>query len=201
MAKTVLQRTLGAPVEFSGIGLHTGETAVMTVLPAPDNHGYKFQRVDLPEQPIIDADADLVIGTQRGTTLEQNGVQVHTTEHILAALYGCEVDNALIQLTGPEIPIMDGSAQAFVDAFEGASYTEQEAPRAYFKLRKNIAFEDKEKEVEMLAVPEPNNEFRLTVMVDYRSPVLGTQHASMHKLQDFKEDIAKCRTFVFLKEV
>ena len=112
MAKTVLQRTLSAPVEFSGIGLHTGETTVMTVLPAPDNHGYKFQRIDLPEQPIINADADLVVGTQRGTTLEQNGVQVHTTEHILAALYGCEVDNALIQLTGPEIPIMDGSAQA-----------------------------------------------------------------------------------------
>ena len=116
MAKTILQRTLGAPVEFSGIGLHTGETAVMTVLPAQDNYGYKFQRIDLPEQPIINADADLVVGTQRGTTLEQNGVQVHTTEHILAALYGCEVDNALIQLTGPEIPIMDGSAQAFVYA-------------------------------------------------------------------------------------
>ena len=126
----------------------------MTVLPAQDNHGYKFQRIDLPGQPIINADADLVVGTQRGTTLEQNGVQVHTPEHILAALYGCEVDNALIQLSGPEIPIMDGSAQAFVDALEGAGYKEQEAPRVYFKLRKNIAFEDKEKEVEMLAVPE-----------------------------------------------
>ena len=201
MANTVQQRTLNKPVEFSGIGLHTGETTVMTVLPAPENHGYKFQRVDLPEQPIINADADLVVGTQRGTTLEQNGAQVYTTEHILAALYGCEVDNALIQLTGPEIPIMDGSAQDFVDAFERVGYKEQEAPRVYYKLRRNIAFEDKEKGVEMLAVPEPNDEFRLTVMVDYRSPVLGTQHASMSKLQDFKEDIAKCRTFVFLKEV
>ena len=105
MAYTVQQRTLNESVKFSGIGLHTGETTVMTVLPAPENHGYKFQRVDLPEQPIINADADLVIGTQRGTTLEQNGAQVYTTEHILAALYGCEVDNALIQLTGPEIPL------------------------------------------------------------------------------------------------
>ena len=201
MANTVQQRTLNEPVEFSGIGLHTGEITIMTVLPAPENHGYKFQRVDLPEQPIINADADLVIGTQRGTTLEQNGAQVYTTEHILAALYGCEVDNALIQLTGPEIPIMDGSAQDFVDAFERVGYEEQNAPRVYYKLRRNIAFEDKEKDVEMLAVPEPNDQFRLTVMVDYRSPVLGTQHASMSKLQDFKENIAKCRTFVFLKEV
>lgn len=201
MAKTVQQRTLSKPVEFSGIGLHTGETTVMKILPASDNHGYKFQRVDLPGEPLINADADLVIGTQRGTTLEQNGAQVNTTEHILAALYGCEVDNALIQLSGPEIPIMDGSAQAFVDAFEHAGYTEQEAPRVYYKLRKNIAFVDKEKDVEMLAVPEKNDQFRLTVMVDYRSPVLGTQHASMLKLEDFKEEIAKCRTFVFLKEL
>lgn len=201
MANPVTQRTLNEPVEFTGIGLHTGETTIMTVLPAPDNHGYKFQRVDLPEEPIINADADLVIGTQRGTTLEQNGAQVFTTEHILAALYGCEVDNALIQLTGPEIPIMDGSAQDFVDAFERVGYAEQEAPRRYYKLRKNIAFEDKEKDVEMLAVLEPSDQFRLTVMVDYRSPVLGTQHASMRSLQEFKDDIAKCRTFVFLKEV
>ena len=104
MAKTVLQRTLSAPVEFSGIGLHTGETTVMTVLPAQDNHGYKFQRIDLPGQPIINADADLVVGTQRGTTLEQNGVQVHTTEHILAALYGCEVDNVPVSYTHLTLP-------------------------------------------------------------------------------------------------
>jgi UDP-3-O-[3-hydroxymyristoyl] N-acetylglucosamine deacetylase/3-hydroxyacyl-[acyl-carrier-protein] dehydratase len=201
MSNLTHQRTLTKSAEFSGIGLHTGEKIVMTVLPAPENHGYKFQRVDMPGQPIIDADADRVVGTQRGTTLEQNGAQVHTTEHILAALYGCEVDNALIQLTGPEIPIMDGSAQDFVEAFESVGYAEQNAPRVYFKLRDNIAFEDKEKDVEMLAVPEPSNEFRLTVMVDYRSPVLGTQHASMYKLRDFKKDIAKCRTFVFLKEV
>jgi len=113
MTEITRQRTLKSPIEFSGIGLHTGQTTTMTVLPADENHGYKFQRIDLENQPIIDADADRVIGTQRGTTLEQHGAQVHTTEHILAALYGCEVDNALIQLTGPEIPIMDGSAQEF----------------------------------------------------------------------------------------
>ncbi len=201
MVTSIQQRTLKKPVEFSGIGLHTGEAVIMSILPAPDNHGYKFQRVDLPGKPIIDADADLVVATKRGTTLENNGARVHTTEHILAALYGCEVDNALIQLTGPEIPILDGSSEAFVEAFERLGYTKQEAPRIYYKLRENIAFEDKDKNIEMLAVPEPDDQFRLTVMVDYCSPVLGTQHASMRRLQDFKEDIAQCRTFVFLKEV
>jgi len=201
MSETIRQRTLMKAVEFSGIGLHTGKQTVMTVLPASENHGYKFQRIDLEGQPLIDADADRVVTTKRGTTLEQHGAQVNTTEHILAALYGCEVDNALIQLTGPEIPIMDGSALEFVEAFEAIGYKEQEADRLFYKLRSNIAFEDKEKDVEMLAVPEPSDEFRLTVMVDYRSPVLGTQHASMYRMKDFKDDIAKCRTFVFLKEV
>ncbi len=195
------QRTLASAITFEGIGLHTGEFNRMTVEPAPANHGYKFQRVDVEGQPIIDADVDRVVGTQRGTTLEQHGAKVHTTEHILAALYGCEVDNVLIQLEGPEIPIMDGSARAFVAAILEAGFVEQDAPRKFFTLKENIAFEDTEKDVEMLAVPEPDGEFRLTVMVDYHSPVLGTQHASMYKMEEFAEEIASCRTFVFLKEV
>jgi UDP-3-O-[3-hydroxymyristoyl] N-acetylglucosamine deacetylase/3-hydroxyacyl-[acyl-carrier-protein] dehydratase len=195
------QRTLAKAISFEGIGLHTGEFNRMTVEPAPENHGYKFQRMDIEGAPIIDADVDRVVTTQRGTTLEQNGARVHTTEHILAALYGCEVDNALIKLTGPEIPIMDGSAQEFVEAIESAGYEAQKSLRKTFVLKKNLAFEDPEKDVEMLAVPEPDGEFRLTVMVDYRSPVLGTQHASMYTLEDFSSEIASCRTFVFLKEV
>ena len=195
------QRTLAEAITFEGIGLHTGEHNRMTVQPAPAGHGYKFQRLDLEGTPTIDADVDRVVGTQRGTTLEQHGARVHTTEHILAALYGCEVDNALIQLEGPEIPIMDGSAQAFVEAIQAAGTTDQDAPRKIYTLKENLAFEDLEKDVELLAVPEPDGEFRLTVMVDYRSPVLGTQHASMYKLEEFAKEIAACRTFVFLKEV
>jgi len=195
------QRTLKKAVTFEGIGLHTGQHNRMVVHPAPENHGYKFQRIDIDGKPIIEADADLVTSTRRGTTLEKGGVQVHTTEHILAALYGSEVDNALIELSGPEIPIMDGSALEFVEAIEAAGFDDQEAKRKTYKLRSNVAYEDSEIDVEMLAVPNPDDDFRVTVMVDYRSPVLGTQHATMNHLREFKDEIARCRTFVFLKEV
>ncbi|MEY4521332.1 MAG: hypothetical protein RIT10_517, partial [Bacteroidota bacterium] len=118
------QRTLKSTVKLQGIGLHTGQLVNLEICPAPDNHGYKFQRVDLEGQPIIKADVDLVVATDRGTTLEQNGARVYTTEHILAALYGCEVDNALIKLDAPEVPIMDGSSLLFVNAFEAVGYEE-----------------------------------------------------------------------------
>lgn len=195
------QRTIKSPVHLSGVGLHTGATVNLTILPAPENHGYKFQRMDLPEQPIIKADPDLVVNTQRGTTLEQNGARVHTTEHVLAAIYGCKIDNALIQVDGPEMPIMDGSAWPFVEAIERAGYEEQQAERQYLTLTDNITFEDAEKGIEMLAVPTDGGEFRLTVMVDYNSPVLGTQHAHMYQLNHFIDEISKCRTFVFLREL
>lgn len=197
----IRQRTLKSNLEFQGIGLHTGEPCTMRVLPAEDNHGYQFARMDLEGSPVLRADADLVVETRRGTTLEEGGVRVYTTEHILAALHGCEVDNARIELTGPEVPIMDGSASAFVEAILAVGFEEQAALRKFFTLTENIAFRDKEKDVEMLAVPSPEGQFRLTVMVDYHSPILGTQHATMHKLSDFPKDIAHCRTFVFLKEV
>jgi UDP-3-O-[3-hydroxymyristoyl] N-acetylglucosamine deacetylase/3-hydroxyacyl-[acyl-carrier-protein] dehydratase len=193
------QRTLKSPVKLQGIGLHTGQLVNLEICPAPDNHGYKFQRVDLDGQPTIKADIDLVVATDRGTTLEQNGARVYTTEHILAALYGCEVDNALIKLDAPEVPIMDGSSLLFVNAFEAVGYEEQEAERNYFVLTENIPWEDSEKGTEFLAIPDSN--YRITVMVDYNSPVLGTQHASMYHLGDFKTEIAKCRTFVFLREL
>lgn len=197
----IQQRTLQSSLTFEGIGLHTGERCTMKVMPAAANHGYRFVRVDLDGSPEVRADVDLVVETRRGTTLEENGARVYTTEHILAALHGCEVDNARIEIDGPEIPILDGSAAAFVEAILAAGFTEQDAPRKFFTLTENISFEDEEKIVEMLAVPEPEGEFRLTVMVDYHSPILGTQHASMYKLSEFPQEIAHCRTFVFLKEV
>lgn len=195
------QRTVKAPIVFNGVGLHTGEPVTLTICPAPENHGYKFQRIDLEGAPIIDADCDRVVGTQRGTTLEQNGARVHTTEHVLAALYGSRVDNALLQITGPEIPIMDGSAWPFVEAIEAGGYEEQNADRKYIVLDENITFEDPEKGVEMLAVPTNGGEYRVTVMVDYNSPILGTQHAHMYHLHQFSSEISKCRTFVFLREL
>lgn len=198
---TEKQRTLKQPIELKGVGLHTGEMVTLTVEPAPENHGYVFQRTDIEGQPLIKADVDNVVSTQRGTTIGANGATVHTTEHVLAALYGSEIDNALIKLNGPEVPIMDGSARHFVEAIEQAGHQEQNAVRNYFELKENLYYEDDEGYVEMLAVPTPGKEFRITVMVDYNSPVLGTQHASMYELGEFKSEISKCRTFVFLKEL
>lgn len=193
------QKTIKQEISISGIGLHTGNHVNMTIKPAPDNHGIVFQRVDLPEQPKIEALVDYVTTTQRGTTLEKNGADVHTTEHILAALYGMEIDNAIIELDGPEIPILDGSAQKYVTAIEAVGIEEQEADKDYLVITENLTYEDEEKGVEMLMVPQ--DEFRATVMVDYNSPLLGTQHASMYHIGEFKNDIAPCRTFVFLREV
>ncbi len=194
-----MQKTLKEATHLSGVGLHTGEKVNITILPADENHGFKFQRIDLEGQPIIKADCDLVITTDRGTTLEQNGARVYTTEHILAAMVGMEVDNALIQIDGPEIPIMDGSSQMFCEAIEKVGLVEQNAERNYFVLTENIKWEDLDKGIEFLAVPDDH--YRLTVMVDYKSPVLGTQHSSMYDLSEFKTEIAPCRTFVFLREL
>lgn len=195
------QRTLREAVSLQGVGLHTGAPVRLTVLPAPENHGYKFQRIDQEGQPVIPADCDLVVSTQRGTTLELNGVRVYTTEHVLAALYGSMVDNALIQIDGPEVPIMDGSARPFVEAIEAVGIVEQGADRHYLTLTENLTYEDAERGIEMLAVPTAGGEFRLTVMVDYNSPILGTQHAHMYQLDHFVGEISKCRTFVFLREL
>ena len=193
------QRTIKQAVSISGVGLHTGEKVTLTFNPAPENHWYKFQRIDLDNKPTIDADADLVVDTSRGTTLEQNGARVHTTEHVLAALVGLKIDNCLIQVTGPEMPIMDGSSIKFMELLEQAGIVEQTAERDYLVLTQNLSYEDSVKKVEMLAVPQ--DDFRVTVMVDYGSEVLGTQHASMYKIDDFKTEIAPCRTFVFLREL
>ncbi len=193
------QRTLKDTVSLSGVGLHTGEKVNIHLCPAKENHGYKFQRIDLDGEPTINADCDLVVSTDRGTTLEQNGARVYTTEHVLAALVGMQIDNALIKIDGPEIPIMDGSALKFVEAIESVGAIEQDAVREYYELTDNIKWEDLDRGTEFLAVKDDH--YRITVMVDYKSPVLGTQHASMYNISNFKEEIAKCRTFVFLREL
>lgn len=193
------QRTIKQKVSVSGVGLHTGKPVTLTFNPAEENHWYKFQRIDIEGKPIIEADADLVVDTSRGTTLEKNGVRVHTTEHVLAALVGLGIDNCLIQVDGPEMPIMDGSSWKFIEALEAAEIIEQDAEREYFELTENLTYEDPIKKVEMLAVAQDT--YRVTVMVDYNSEVLGTQHAGMYDISQFKNEISKCRTFVFLHEL
>jgi UDP-3-O-[3-hydroxymyristoyl] N-acetylglucosamine deacetylase/3-hydroxyacyl-[acyl-carrier-protein] dehydratase len=193
------QKTIKNEVSVSGIGLHTGEKVTLTFKPAPDNHGFKFKRIDLEGQPTIDANVDLVVDTSRGTTLEQNGARVYTTEHALAAVYGLGIDNIMIELDGKEIPIMDGSSRYFVEALLKAETVEQTEEKNYYVVTENMAFEDVEKGTEMLMVPQ--DEFRLTVMVDYNSKILGTQHAHMYHIGEFEKEISNCRTFVFLREL
>ena len=195
------QHTLKGSAIIKGVGLHTGEPVTLTLRPAPTGHGYKFQRTDLEGEPIIDADADLVVSTARGTTLGKDNVTVNTTEHVLSALYALGVDNCLLQISGPELPIMDGSALPFVHAIESVGLLQQDAPRNWFVITEPLYFETEERGTEILGVPTPGGEFRLTVMVDYNSPVLGTQHASMYNSGEFKAEIAPCRTFVFLREL
>ena len=193
------QHTIKEKISVSGVGLHTGANVTLTINPAPENHGYKFQRVDLKDKPIIDADVDLVVSTNRGTTLKKGDVEVHTIEHVLAAVHGLQIDNALITIDGPEIPILDGSSKLYIEGIKSVGLQEQSAERDYLVLKENIKFEDDEKHVEMLAVPD--EEYRITVMVDYHSPLLGTQHATMYNIEEFENEIANCRTFVFVREV
>ncbi|KAA9339678.1 bifunctional UDP-3-O-[3-hydroxymyristoyl] N-acetylglucosamine deacetylase/3-hydroxyacyl-ACP dehydratase [Hymenobacter busanensis] len=193
------QHTIIAPVTVSGVGLHTGVQATMTFCPAPVNHGYKFQRIDLEGQPIVDADVDNVVDLSRGTTIEQNGARVNTVEHTLAALVGLQIDNVLIQLDGPEPPIMDGSSLPFIEALQQVGLEEQNALRNYFEIPDSVHFVDHARGVEIAALPL--NDYRVTVMVDYNSPVLGSQHASLNNITQFTDEIAASRTFCFLHEL
>jgi len=193
------QHTIKKAVTVSGVGLHTGVQANMTFLPAKPHHGYKFQRTDLEGQPIVDADVDNVVDLSRGTTIEQSGARINTVEHTLAALVGLEIDNVLIQLDGPEPPIMDGSSIQFVDALETAGLEEQNALRNFYEITEEIRYKDRERDVEIAALPL--NDYRMTVMVDYNSPVLGSQHASLTDINQFPGEIADCRTFCFLHEL
>ena len=193
------QHTLVAPISISGTGLHTGINVDMVLKPANPGFGYQFQRTDLPGSPVIKADCDLVTETSRGTTLEKDGTKVSTVEHVLAALVGMGVDNCLIEVNGPEIPIIDGSSEPFVNIIEKTGVLEQDAAKAWYTIDTNISFYDEKKRVEMTALPATN--YEITTLIDFNSPVLGTQHASLKSLKDFKSEIAPCRTFCFLHEL
>jgi UDP-3-O-[3-hydroxymyristoyl] N-acetylglucosamine deacetylase/3-hydroxyacyl-[acyl-carrier-protein] dehydratase len=194
------QRTIKNEVSISGVGLHTGRSASLTFKAAPENHGYKFQRIDLEGKPVIDADVDNVTDTSRGTTISQNGASVSTIEHLLASLVGMEIDNVLIEIDGPEVPIMDGSSSFFTDALDKAGYVVQSLDREYYVIPHNMHYTEPEREVEMVAMPLEEG-YRLTCMIDYNSPVLGSQHASISSIDEFKTEIAASRTFCFLHEL
>ncbi len=193
------QHTLKRAISISGTGLHTGVLVDMTLKPANPGFGIQFQRVDMPLQPIIKADCDLVTDTSRGTTLQVGDAKVSTVEHVLAALVGMGVDNVLIELNGPEIPIIDGSSAPFIALIEESGVEEQEATKAWYSIDENIYHYDEEKRVEMVALP--SMDYQITTLIDFNSPVLGTQHAGLKTIKDFKTEIAPCRTFCFLHEL
>ena len=193
------QHTLKSSINISGTGLHTGITVDMTLKPANPGFGIQFQRIDLPNQPIIKADCDLVTDTSRGTTLQVGDAKVSTVEHVLAALVGMGIDNTLIELNGPEIPIMDGSSGPFIELIAETGVVEQEATKAWYSLDENIYHYDEAKRVEMVALP--SIDYQITTLIDFNSPVLGTQHAGLKTIKDFKTEIAPCRTFCFLHEL
>jgi len=193
------QQTLKGSVTLNGVGLHTGEHVTMTMKPANPGFGIRFQRIDLPEKPVVKADVDFVIDTSRGTTIDHNGARVSTIEHTLAALVGMGIDNILIELDGPEVPILDGSARQFIEAIESVGILEQEAKRIVYNIDTNIHYYDPVKNVDMLAVP--SNEYQVTTLIDFNSPVLGTQHATLKHILEFRDEIGPCRTFCFLHEL
>lgn len=195
----VKQRSLAKEISLTGVGLHTGKNVTMTFKPAPENYGYAFVRTDLEGQPVIEAAANYVVNTQRGTNLEKNGIKIHTTEHVLAALVGMQIDNCIIELNAPEPPIMDGSSKFFVEAIEEAGIVTQEAERDEYVVTEVISYKDEETDSEIILMPA--DEYQVVTMVDYGTKVLGTQNASLDTISDFKKEIANARTFSFLHEL
>jgi UDP-3-O-[3-hydroxymyristoyl] N-acetylglucosamine deacetylase/3-hydroxyacyl-[acyl-carrier-protein] dehydratase len=193
------QQTIKKEASLTGVGLHTGKNVTVKFVPANANHGIKFQRTDLPGEPIIPADCELVTTVQRGTTLEKGNAAVATVEHVMSALIGLQIDNCLVQVDGIEMPIMDGSAKYFVEALEKAGIQELAEERDIFEIRQNIHYVDKESGVEYLAMP--SNRYKVTALIDYKSEVLGQQHATLDRVTDFKKEIAPARTFAFLHEL
>jgi UDP-3-O-[3-hydroxymyristoyl] N-acetylglucosamine deacetylase/3-hydroxyacyl-[acyl-carrier-protein] dehydratase len=193
------QRTLAREISLTGKGLHTGIVVTITFKPAPVNHGYKFCRVDLPGKPIIDALAEHVAEASRGTTLVQNNASVATIEHVLAAFHGMRVDNALIELNGPEAPIMEGAAWKFAEAIKEAGTVEQKEERNYFVVKQKILFSDEEHGVDLIVYPDDH--FSINVLIDYNSKILGNQYAILDSIDDFEDEICKSRTFVFFHEL
>ncbi len=193
------QCTIANEITLKGVGLHTGAEVTMTFKPAEANHGYKFKRVDLEGEPIIPADASLVTNTQRGTNLEKNGVSIQTTEHVLAACVGLEIDNLLIELNASEPPIMDGSSKFFVEALEKAGVQKQDETRKEYVVKNIITYTDEDSGSEIILMPA--EDYQVTTMVDFGTKVLGTQNASIKNLSEFKAEISDSRTFSFLHEL
>jgi len=200
MATTsTMQHTIAREVTLKGVGLHTGKEVTLKFIPAPEDHGYVFQRIDLPDSPLVPADAQYVENTQRGTNLNKDGVHINTSEHVLSALVGLEIDNVLIQLDAPEPPIMDGSAKFFVEALESAGLVEQQKPRYEYVVKEVFTCKDEETGSEITLIP--SDTYQVCTMVDFGTKVLGTQNASLNDLSEFKSDIANARTFSFLHEL
>jgi len=195
----VKQKTIKTEISLTGVGLHTGREVKITFKPAPINNGFTFIRLDLEGHPIIEADANYVVNTQRGTNLEKLGVKIQTPEHVLAALVGCDLDNVIIELNASELPIMDGSSKYFVEAMEKAGIEEQEAKRKIYVVKEIISFTDEESGSEIMVMPSDN--YCVTAMVDFGTKVLGTQNATMKNISEFKTEIADSRTFSFLHEL
>lgn len=195
----VKQTTIKSEISLKGVGLHTGKEVTMTFKPAPVNNGYTFVRVDLEGQPIVEADATYVVNTQRGTNLEKKGVKIQTSEHVLAAFVGCDVDNAIIELDASEPPIMDGSSKFFVEAIEKVGVQEQDAERRVYVVKEVISYTDENTGSEIIVMP--SDDYQVTAMVDFGTKVLGTQNATLKNMSDFKTEIADARTFSFLHEL
>jgi UDP-3-O-[3-hydroxymyristoyl] N-acetylglucosamine deacetylase / 3-hydroxyacyl-[acyl-carrier-protein] dehydratase len=195
----VKQKTIEFEITLRGVGLHTGKEVIMTFKPAPVNNGYTFVRVDLEGNPVIEADVAYVVNTQRGTNLEKKGVMIQTSEHVLAAFVGCDIDNVIIELNASEPPIMDGSSKYFVEAIEKAGIVDQDAERKEYIVKEIISYTDENSGSEIILMP--SNEYQVTTMVDFGTKVLGTQNASMKNISEFKSEIANCRTFSFLHEL
>ena len=193
------QRTIDFEGSLSGFGLHTGIKSTVKFLPANINFGIKFQRIDLEGEPTVNADADNVIAVERGTTLSQNNAKVSTVEHLLAAIVGLQVDNILIQIDGEEIPILDGSSKEFIECLEKCNIKTQGAARNYIEISEKISYTDEDNNVEISIYP--HNDYRITSMIDYNSEVLGSQHFTLNKISNFKNDVSQARTFCFLHEI
>jgi UDP-3-O-[3-hydroxymyristoyl] N-acetylglucosamine deacetylase/3-hydroxyacyl-[acyl-carrier-protein] dehydratase len=193
------QQTIKNEVSLSGVGLHTGNTVKMTFKPAPINHGYAFARIDLEGKPVIAANAEYVVNTQRGTNLEKNGVQIQTSEHVLAAAVGLGIDNLLIEIDASEPPIMDGSSKFFIEALERAGIEKQDADVKEYIVKDIISYRDEVTGSEIILMP--SDKYEVTTMVDFGTKILGTQNATLQHISNFKEEIAAARTFSFLHEI
>ena len=194
------QRTIAKPISITGVGLHTGNVSTITFLPAPENTHYIFVRTDLPERVEIPATVDYVVDISRGTTLGIDNTVVHTVEHVLAALAGLKIDNCIIELSNNEPPVFDGSAKPYVDVLLEAGIVEQEAEREYFELAEQVLYKNEEKFIDLVALPL--NDYRLTVMVDYFNPALGSQHTGLFNFEkEFIDEFSSARTFCFFTEV